>query len=295
MSPQINYHHLYYFKVIATEGSIAKAAQKLKLGQPTLSSQLKQFEDSLDIKLFERFHKKLILTEAGRIALEYANEVFRLGSEMVEVLHDQIKPNKIHVQVGALDSVPKHIALELAKEAYRLGDCVVSILEGKGDELLRELLLHRIDLVLANYVPSVTEASGVLSRMIARLPISVCGASKYKELKKDFPSSLNGQPFILPTRHSKLRHDLEHYFQASRMQLNMIAETQDTAIQKLLGSEGIGLIAVPEVAALELTKRQELFELGKLQGISEEIYLIAASRKIENPISAKLMKAFRLG
>jgi LysR family transcriptional activator of nhaA len=113
MFPWMNYHHLYYFKVIAEEGSVSKAAQKLHIGQPTLSAQLKQFEESLQITLFERQHKKLILTEQGKVALEYAQSIFKMGNEMVEVLNDRLISTRTHLQIGALDSIPKQIILNL--------------------------------------------------------------------------------------------------------------------------------------------------------------------------------------
>src|SRR3989338_5357862 len=109
----LNYHHLYYFKTIAIEGGIAKAAEKLRLGQPTLSTQLKQLEVMVGKPLFERRNRKMILTEAGKAALDYANEIFRLGDEMLEVLQDKLVANATHLQIGALDSVPKSIILSL--------------------------------------------------------------------------------------------------------------------------------------------------------------------------------------
>ncbi len=128
----LNYHHLYYFRVIANEGGIAKAAEKLRLGQPTLSLQLKQLEEMVGKPLFERRNRKMILTEAGRSALDYANEIFRLGDEMLEVLKDRTINNQTHLQIGALDSVPKSVTLALVREAYKTGPCTVSILEGKA-------------------------------------------------------------------------------------------------------------------------------------------------------------------
>ncbi len=191
MDSWLNYHHLYYFRVIASEGSIAKAAQKLRLGQPTLSAQLKQLEDRIGIQLFDRQHKKLILTESGRIALEYATEIFKMGHEMVEVLHDRLIPERTHVQLGALDSILKHLIFRLVKAAYALGPCSVSILEGKDDELIRELSTHRIDLILTNHIPSIADGKHIYSRLIAKLPVVVCAAPQFKSLKKGFPTSLN--------------------------------------------------------------------------------------------------------
>jgi len=294
MKPWINYQHLLYFKTIATEGSIALAADRLRLGPPTLSAQLKQFEDTIGVKLFERQHKKLTLTEAGRIALQYANDIFRAGDEMLEVLHDRLAPMRTHVQIASLDSVPKHLMLAVARAAYQIGDCTVTILEGKGDELIRELALHRVDLFISNYVPSTHEARGLYSRSVAKVPVSFCGAPRYKSLRSGFPQSLARAPMILPTVHSKLRHDLEHYLKNAGVTMDIVAETQDTSLQKLMGLDGIGIIPIPIFAVEDLIKAGSLISLGELAGIFEEFYLVAASRKIENPISSQLMKSFRL-
>src|SRR5687768_16557914 len=132
----LNYHHLFYFRAIATEGSIARAAEKLLLGQPTLSAQLKQLEQKIGKDLFERRNRKLVLTEAGRAALEYANEIFRLGNEMLEVLQDRTPEGRPHLQIGALDSVPKAVVLKMVTAVHQIAPCTVSILEGKGDELM---------------------------------------------------------------------------------------------------------------------------------------------------------------
>jgi len=294
MNPWVNYHHLYYFKTIATEGSIARAAEKLRLGQPTLSTQLKQFEETIGVRLFDRQHKKLTLTEAGRVALQYANEIFRMGGEMLEVLHDRLVPSRTHVQIAALDSVPKHLTLALVKAALSYGNCTVSILEGKGDELIRELALHRVDLFISNYLPSTHEASGLYSRSIAKVPVLLCGAPKFRDLKQGFPESLAKVPMIMPTVHSKLRHDLDHYLKNAGILIDLVAETQDTSLQKLMGLDGIGIIPIPVFAVEDLLKSGALVSLGTLPGIFEELYLVAASRRIENPISSQIMNSFKL-
>lgn len=289
----LNYHHLNYFYVIAKEGSIARAAVKLNMGQPTLSTQLRQLEESLGKELFERRKQRLFLTEAGRIAYEYADQVFRLGAEMVEALEDRLQNNRVHVQIGALDSVPKQILLEMVLQAYKLGNCAVSVLEGPGSDLLRELSGHQIDLLISNYPPNF-DSQAIYSKSIAKLDVVVCAASQYKHLRRNFPHSLEGQPFIFPTVHSKLRRDLEHYFSVKGIRVNPIAETQDTSLQKLLGQEGVGLIPVAEAATAELIREKKLIVLGTLEGIQEEIWLMAANRKIDNPIAAHLMKSFTL-
>jgi len=236
----------------------------------------------------------MILTEIGKAALDYANEIFRLGDEMMEVLKDKSVTNETHLQIGALDSVPKNVILRLTKSAYRIAPCTVSILEGKGDELFRELYAHRIDLILSNYPPPALEQKQVYSKSVAKSPVSVFGPSQFQSLRKSFPNSLNGKPFILPTAHSKLRHDLDHYFKLQGIHITPIAETQDTSLQRLMATEGLGLAPFPEIAIEELEREGKLKRIGRLKGVYEEIWLISAQRKLENPVAAELMKHFTL-
>jgi len=287
----LNYHHLFYFRAIAREGSIAAAAKKLRVGQPTLSTQLRQLEDQVGKPLFERRNRQLKLTDAGRDALGYAEEIFRLGDEMLEVLQDRSADDKTHLQVGALDSVPKSVLLALVIAAHREFRCTVSILEGRGDELFRELRAHRLDLIVSNYPAPAMEEGKVYSKSFAKLPVSVYGAKKFKGLRRAFPKSLDGQPFVLPTSHSKLRHDLMHFFKLQGIQAIPTAETQDTSLQKLLAEHGVGLAPFSETG---VAGTQDLEKLGRLDGVFEELWLISAQRKLENPIAAKLMRTFVL-
>jgi LysR family transcriptional regulator, transcriptional activator of nhaA len=292
--PWINYHHLLYFKTIAEEESVSRAAEKLRLGQPTLSAQLKQFEDHLGLTLFERQKKKLILTDQGRVALEYARNIFKLGSEMYEVLHDRIVLTRTHLQIGALDSISKQILLELTKASFKIGPCQVSVIEGKSDELLRELSAHRVDLLLTNFLPTSSSAKGLVHRSLVKKPISIYGTNKYKHLKNRFPESLNNQQFIMPTYDSKLRYDIDHWSKANGIVFDVIAESQDISLKKLMAMDGMGLIVAARHTVNKEVLNGELIEIGKLNNINEELFLVSAQRKISNPFAAQLMKSFSL-
>lgn len=291
-SPWINYHHLFYFKTIAEEGSVSKAAEKLRLGQPTLSAQLKSFEEALGVQLFERQHKKLILTEHGKVALDYSKNIFRMGSEMYEVLHDGMKPFRPTLHVGALDSVPKQIILQLVKEAYRIAPCQITLSEGKSDELIRELTGHRMDLLLTNFLPSGMDAKGLFPKLVTKKNVAFYGAPKYKYLRKGFPKSISGQPLILPTYDSQLRQDLDHWSKVQKIELDIIAESQDIGVKKLMAVEGMGLIPTATHTVSGSVARGELIEIGMLQGVHEQLMLVTAQRKIKNRIAAKLMESF---
>jgi len=294
MKNWINYHHLLYFKMIAEEQSVSLAAEKLRLSQSTLSAQLKQFEDTIGVKLFDRSHKKLTLTDQGKVTLDYAKSIFSLGNELFEVLQDGIRPSRISLQVGALDSVPKQVTLQITKAAFKVGKCHVSIVEGRSDEIFRELVAHRLDLVITNFIPTAIEVKGLVHRVLSSRTIGIFGAEKFKPLRKGFPESIDQQPFIMPTYDSKLRYDLEHWLKTQSIKVDAIAESQDIGLKKLMAIDGLGLIP----AASHTVNRQilsgELFEIGKLTSMHEELYLVSAQRKIENPIAKSLFKTFEL-
>ena len=294
MNPWINYHHLFYFKTIAEEGSVSLAAKKLRVGQPTLSAQLKRFEETLGVQLFERQHKKLFLTEHGKVALDYSKTIFRMGSEMYEVLHDRRRPLRPALHVGSLDSVPKQIVLQLVNEAFHIAPCQVALSEGKFDELLRELTSHRMDLMITNFLPSGIDAKGLIPKSLGKRNVAFYGAPRFKSLRKRFPESISGQPVIFPTYDSKLRQDLEHWAKLQKLDLNIIVESQDVAVKKLIAISELGLIPAASHTVTGQLLRGELIEIGKIPGVHEELFLVTAQRKIENPLASKLMHGFSI-
>jgi LysR family transcriptional activator of nhaA len=292
MLPWINYHHLYYFKTIAEEGSVLKAADKLRLGQPTLSAQLKTFEDTLGIKLFERKNKRLILTDQGKVALEYARQIFRLGSEMYEVLQDRLVPLKPKLHIGSLDSVPKHMILELVKMAQKFSACHITLSEGKSEQLIQGLVEHKIDLVLSSYLPMGDLSQQIDYRLLSRKTVTFYASPKYKSLKKKFPQSLSGQPLIVPTYDSKLRQDLDHWGKTHKIELNIIVESQDVSVKKMAALQGLGIIATAEHTVHQLVNTGELIALGPCEDVFEELYLLTSPRQMENALALKLKKEF---
>lgn len=280
----LNYHHLLYFRTIAVEGSIARASEKLRVGQPALSSQLRTFEHTLGQELFERSGRKLQLTEAGRVVLSYANQIAELGDELLQVLADGALSKRVTVSVGIQDCLPKKLAVMVVEKMTELFPCRVRIVEGHASVLFSELANHTLDVVISNQMPFAEELKGLRSRKIATLPVSIFGAAKFIELKKGFPQTLTGQPLVLPTIHSRTRHECDRWFGEQRVNPQLVVEAQDTAVQKSLGASGVGLIAVPDIAVTELTETQKLFKLGELTGVTEEVWLCTANRKIPNPV-----------
>ncbi len=294
MKNWINYHHLLYFKIIADEDNVSKAAAKLSLSQSTLSAQLKQFEDTMGVKLFDRHHKKLVLTDQGKITLDYARNIFNIGNELYEVLNDKIRPSRLSLQIGALDSIPKQITLQITKAAYEVAKCHVSITEGKADEIFRELTAHQLDLVITNFIPTSVQIKSLVHRVLSNQAIAIYGSSKFKNLRKGFPESIHGQPFIMPTYDSKLRYDMEHWLKTRNIEIDPIAESQDIALKKLMAIDGLGLIPAAPHTVYRQVLAEELFEIGKLDAVGEILYLVSAQRKIENPVAKELFRSFEV-
>jgi len=288
----LNYHHLYYFWITANEGSISNASRKLRVGQPTISTQIRTLEESLNQILFNRKSRGLHLTEAGKVVLDYANQIFSLGNELMEVVKDETFSKRTHIHIGALDGVPKSLIQSVIHSAQRIAPCLITVIEGKGDFLFMELLAHRIDLVVSNFAPTIGNSKQYYSRLLEKIPITIFSTKKFQSLKRKFPKSLQDQPFIMPTLDSKLRHDLNHYFQSNKITVDVVIETQDTSIQKLLGNEGMGLVPLPNFAGKDLVKEGKLIKIGSLQGVTEDFWLVSSPRKFSNPIAETLMKDF---
>jgi LysR family transcriptional activator of nhaA len=215
-----------------------------------------------------------------------------MGSEMYEVLQDRLKPLKPHLHVGSLDSIPKQIVLRLVKQAYRISPCQVTLSEGRSDELIRELTSHRVDLVLTNFLPTGLDAKGLFPKSVTKRNVAFFGAPKFKFLRKGFPKSISGEAMILPSYDSRLRQDLDHWAKLNNIEMNVIVESQDIAVKKLMAVEAIGIMPAATHSVTGQVLRGELVEIGQLQGVHEELFLVSAQRKIQNPIAAKLMEVF---
>ncbi|MFA6236888.1 MAG: LysR family transcriptional regulator [Bacteriovorax sp.] len=287
----LNYHHLIYFREIANTGSISKASEKLLIGQPALSAQLKQLEDELQIELFERKNRRLLLTDAGKVVLKYADEIGQLGQELLQVVEDKTFTTKTTLRLGALDSIPKQIVWEITQKARALGDCFVSIIEGSQEELTNELITRNVDCFISNYAGDISKDKNMNSKSFVKATVSIYGSKEFLSCRKNFPKSLNGVPMILPTHHSKLRHDLDYFFDTKKIKVLRELETQDTSLMKIFASQGAGVAALPDVAALNMVREKSLFKIGTLENIKEEYWIISSKRTIDNPIATKLIKS----
>jgi len=290
----LNYHHLYYFFVIATEQSVTKASKKLRLAQSTLSAQLTQFEENVGVKMFDRKNKQLILTDMGRRVYEYANQIFSLGTELKDLLRDRESHDFIKVQVGVLDTIPKNLSQKLLENVLSKEKAFISVVEGRLDKLLKELNSYQIDLVLSNRQPPSDIGFKVLTKLVGEVPVDVVGAPKFSFLRDRFPESLNNVEMIMPMPESTLRQEFDAYLELKHVHPHVRAEIEDIELQKRLVVSGLGVTVLPTVAIEKELASGELVRLNTTPIMHEKLWLIASHRLVHNSIAKEILATFRL-
>jgi LysR family transcriptional activator of nhaA len=291
MNFDLNYNQLLCFKTIVEMETVTKAAEKLRIGPPAVSMQLKLLEERLEKKLFIRRNKQLLLTDTGRLVYDYAKQIFNLGAELMVTLNDQVYGD-IKIQIGVQDSVPKNLISKLSTYIYDQFDAMISIYNGSLEEMTLGVASHRLDLAILNNPPIINDKTMMLSKRALKSNIVFAGSKEYLKLKGKPLSAFSGQPFILPTAQSVLRHKLEHYFEQGNITYHLVGEAQDTMVQKNMAISGNGIIPIMEDAIVNYVKSEQLYILKKIPELTEEIWFVAGRRKIDNPIANQIMKNF---
>ncbi len=291
----LNYNHLYYFWVVAREGSIARAGELLHLTPQTISSQLRALEESLGGQLFSRAGRRLVLTEVGSIALHYAEEIFRLGSELGEVLEGQVDGLPLVFNVGIVDVVPKAIAYRLLEPALRISSPVQIICrEGKLEALLADVAVHKLDMVLADSPMATTALVRAFNHLLGECGISFFATPKLAELYgTDFPNSLRAAPLLIPTVHTVLRGALMQWFDQLDLQPRIAGEFEDRAQMKAFGRAGVGVFTAPSVIEQEVMQQYQVVVIGRTNQVRERFYAISAERRLRHPAVVAVSKAAR--
>jgi LysR family transcriptional activator of nhaA len=286
MAPNtLNYHHLLYFWAVAKEGSLRKASEVLHVSQPSISAQLKQLEESLEAPLFTRTTRSLVLTDTGQTALEYAEEIFSLGRELLTAVQQQPGQRPLRLHVGVADAVPKIIVRQHLTPVFELGRAVrVICREGSLEELITQLAGHKLDVVLADEPSTSALRVRTFNQRLSTSTIVLCAAPVLaKRLVKRFPASLDGAPAILPATEMALRRQLDHWFDAQRVRPRIVAEVEDTALLTDLGGEGLGFVPVYSAVLDEIAHSTGLQTIGTAKGLQMEIFAVTAQRRIQHP------------
>lgn len=281
----INYHHLFYFWTVAREGTIARAGEKLHLGQPAISSQLKQLENSFGVKLFQKSGRNLELTETGRMVYRYADEIFSLGREMIDTIKGRPTGKPVRFVVGAVDVVPKLIAKRLLEPALQLSEPLRLIcIEDSLERLLSELALHNVDLVISDTPVTGSMKVRAFNHLLGQSTIGVFGVRELaRRYRKGFPKSLDGAPFLIQHRTSALRRSLDTWLDSSGLHPDIRAEFDDSALMKVFGQAGEGLFASPYVIRDEICRQHDVDLVGEISEVREHYYAISAERRLKHP------------
>ena len=291
----LNYHHLLYFWTVAKEGGITRAARKLHLAQPTLSSQLKHLEKALGAQLLERQGRTVVLTEAGHQVFRYADEIFALGRELTDSLKGHLTVDTLKLAVGVPDVLPKLVAYQLLQPALKLKQRVqLTCYEGKLDALLGDLALHRIDIVLAD-TPLLPQLNvRAFNHLLGESAVTVCGTRQLAEkYRPNFPASLDQSPMLLPTQNTSLRRALELWFDEQQIKPEVEHEFEDSAILKVFGQAGAGLFVTSTVIEKQVCQQYSVEVVGRIPDIKERFYAISIERRLKHPAVVAISRAAR--
>ena len=280
----LNYHHLLYFWTVARAGSIARAAEELHLSQPTISAQLKLLEKALGQPLFERQGRRLVLTPVGQTVQRYADEIFRLGNELKNVVSGLPSGAQLRLSVGVADVIPKLVAEQLLQPALTQTPGVRLVCrEAPLPQLLGALALHELDVVLADSPSGEGVRVRAFNHLLGRCGVSFFGAQKYAGLRRDFPASLDGAPMLLPGEGSSVRRALESWLANQGLRPRVVGEFDDSELLKAFGQRGLGVFPVPSAVADAVERQGGVTALGQTEDVEIGFYAISVERRLRHP------------
>ena len=293
----INYKHLHYFYSVARLGGVMRAAERLHLTPQTLSGQIAQFEERVGVALFHRTGRRLELTEAGKLALSYAEEIFQAGSELEDMLKNGAEERFITLRVGIADVIPKFITHRLLAPALELPEPVRLVCQETGlQTLLADLAVHRLDMVLADRpMPPGTEIKGYSHPLGESTVTFMAAPAVAARLQGDFPGCLAGAPLLLPGRDSVLHGALPRWLERKGIHMRIVGEFDDGALIKSFGEAGAGVFTAPSAIVADVVAHYQVVPLGETDEIRERFFLISAERRLTHPAAKAVSENARAG
>lgn len=287
---RLNYHHLHYFWAVAKEGHLTRAAQRLNVSQSALSTQIRQLEEQLGLPLFERDNRRLALTEAGRMALAYAETIFATGQELVSVLRGERPRERSVLRVGSVSTLSRNFQENLLRPLFARKDVELVLQSGSLDELVTRLSVHSLDLVLSNRRVSGDTQRPLRSRRIARQPVSLVGPRLRRGRAFRFPEDIAGVPLLLPGRESDIRTSFDVLCDQLDVRYEVLAEVDDMAMLRLLARDSGGVALVPTVVVQDEIRTRKLAQYCELPNLYENFYAITMPRRFESPLLRGLLE-----
>jgi len=292
MSYDFSYRHLYYFWVVAKEGGMSRAASRLGMAVQTVSTQVRELERSLGHALLKPAGRGLVLTEAGRAAMQQAEQIFQLGGQLPEVVRDAVSSPGVRLAVGISDGLPKLVVRRLMRSILHEPNLQLLCHEDEFQDLLGNLAVHRLDLVLSDRPVPPNPNLKVYSHQLAASALSWYAApSLLAAARKDFPRSLASVPVLLPTSHVAVRVHLDLWFEQNSVRPKIAGEFEDSALLKTFGAGGMGVFAAPDMVHEELVAQYHVKRIAPCGGVEEQFFMIVAEKKVLHPLSRKLLTA----
>ncbi len=281
----INFNHLYYFWSVARLGSVTAAAKELHVAQPSISVQIKHLEQSLGSPLFHRAGRRLTLTDTGQVVLRYAEEIFRLGDDLLAAATGNSDPFAAPLVIGTSDAMPKLVVRALLQPALSVHPGLSYVCrEWRVDALLAELTMRRMDLVFTDTPPSPAAGRNTITYNVGSTGVVVCAApASARKLKVGFPLSLHEAPMLLPAENNSLRETLNTWFGANKIRPRIVVEAEDRSMLHPFATTGVGAVPVAEVTADEVCQQFQLERVGALRGVKEFYYAVAVERERQHP------------
>ncbi|WP_346830308.1 transcriptional activator NhaR [Pseudomonas abietaniphila] len=281
----LNYRQLHYFWVVAKTGSIVRACEQLNLTPQTVSGQISLLEQTYGVELFKRVGRQLELTETGRTALPYAEQMFQLGGDLEALLRAQPEEQQILFRVGVADVVPKSIVYRLIAPTMALSEPIrITCREDQLERLLADLAIQRLDLVISDSpMPSHLDIKGYSQKL------GECGVSFFATRAlaatygKDFPHGMQGAPLLIPGQQTVVRSRLMRWFAEQNVQPKIVGEFDDSALMKAFGKSGSGIFIAPSVIADEVMEQYDVELIGQTDAVTESFYAISVERKVKHP------------
>lgn len=285
----LNYNHLRYFWVVAHEGSLTRAAERMNLSQSALSVQIQKLEYQMSHPLFERVGRKLILTEAGKIALDYADTVFKAGDELMSTLRGQPLATRQVLRVGALTTLSRNFQLEFLRPLVGRSDVELIVRSGNIRDLLTQLEAHAIDVVLANSAAPRDARSSLRNHLLNEQPVSLVGRPRPPGRRFKFPDDLRSEPILLPSLDSDIRVAFDRVLELAAVRPTILAEVDDMAMLRLLAREREGVALVPPIVVRDELDSGILVEQCRIPEVTETFYAIVQKRRFPNRLLGELL------
>jgi LysR family transcriptional activator of nhaA len=281
----LNYHHLLYFWTVVREGSISKAAEKLRLAQPTISAQVRMLEESLGQKLFVKKGRTQLLSDVGRTVYRYADEIFGIGRELMETLEGRPPGRAMQLTVGIANAVPKLVVYRLLRPAITAADPVRLVCrEDDPEQLIAQLGTYMLDVVIANAPAPSYLPIKVFNHLLGESDIAFFAPSPLSaRLKRQFPTSLRNAPMLLPTTNSPLRLGLEKWFDLHGITPHIVGEFEDSALMKVFGRVAGCVFPAPSAIADDIGRFYGGRMVGRVDAVRERYYVISAERRLKHP------------